>query len=84
MMSIKYEHLCVSDALGQLHVPRFAFAFPPFWFGLSLPALSGVSFENQLNNPTDKHPSGPGVSDLKKYSPFFVKAQHKHSSLLLS
>lgn len=41
MMSIKYEHLlCVSDALGALHVFLLAFAFSLLFFLLSLPDSS--------------------------------------------
>lgn len=72
-MSIKYEHLvCVSDALGTLHVPLLAFAFSLFWPLPSLPdslqPCPRVSFENQLNNLTDKQPLGHGISVQKIFS----------------
>lgn len=73
MMSIKYEHLlCVSDALGALHVPLFAFTFflflVPAFPLISSAALSRVLFENYLNNPTDKQPLGRGISVQKIFT----------------
>lgn len=43
-------------SFGPLSPPRF------------IAALSRVSFENQLNNPTDKQPLGHGISVQKIFS----------------
>lgn len=83
-MSIKYEHLlCVSDALGTVHVP-FSLVLPFLSFGLFFPlsdflqpcleSCLRISWIIWLTSSLEV------IASLhRKYSQFFAKAHHKHS-----